>query len=327
MNPNQEKSGSEPSKKRGTGRVLLLFLFLGGLLFWVESLVSDPEPIYSIAIGPKTIASLEQGWTNRIGRAPDADVLDALIHTQVDDELLIAQARALGWHRNDAIVQRRLVQNQRFVTEDEEITDSELLERAYQQGMDQSDIVVRRRLLERMRLLIATVSRRNIPSEEELQSYLDEHAERFSQPERTRLTQIYLSRDTRGEELTQQAKDLTDRLRRDKIAPEEASQFGDPFLISQDLPLSSESTLARQLGNSFAAEALLAPEKKWSDPISSRYGVHIVWPHEKTAARQPPLDEVRSRVKGEWQREHEKQALREHIDRLREQAHIEIIRP
>ena len=125
---------------------MLLFLFLGGLLFWVESLVSDPEPIYSIAIGPKTIASLEQGWTNRIGRAPDADVLDALIHTQVDDELLIAQARALGWHRNDAIVQRRLVQNQRFVTEDEEITDSELLERAYQQGMDQSDIVVRRRL-------------------------------------------------------------------------------------------------------------------------------------------------------------------------------------
>ena len=74
-----------------------------------------PQPTYFIHVGPQEIARLEQGWETRGGRAPDAEVLESLIQSHIDDELLISQARDLGWHRNDAIIQRRLVQNQRFL--------------------------------------------------------------------------------------------------------------------------------------------------------------------------------------------------------------------
>ena len=316
------------SSRRGLGRKIILFLFLGGLLFTAERAWRGPEPTYFIHVGPQDIATLEQGWETRGGRAPEAEVLESLIQSHIDDELLISQARDLGWHRNDAIIQRRLVQNQRFLLDDEdETSDSALLERAYEQGMDESDIVVRRRLLERMRLLIASAARNPAPTDAELQVYLEQHPDRFTRPERTRLTQIYLSRDTHGDALEEEARRLLSRLRVGEITPEEASEYGDPFLIARDLPLSSEAGLARQLGPGFAAEAMQMPLGQWSEPIASSYGLHLVWPHEHTEALLPPLSEVRSRVQGELMRERETRAMKEHLESLRQDAQIEILRP
>ena len=325
MTEGEEKKNRQ---KRGVGRKIVLFLFLGGLLFVAERFWSGPQPTYRVFVGPQEIAVLEQGWERRGGRPPDSEVLDALIRAHVDDELLVAQARDLGWHRNDAIIQRRLVQNQRFLIEDDDDTsDAALLERAYAQGMDESDIVVRRRLLERMRLLIASATRQKGLTEAELQVYLDQHPDRFKRPERTRLTQIYLSRDTHGEDLEAKAQALLSRLRAEGLEPDQASEFGDPFLIARDLPLSSEAALARQLGPEFAAEAGVAPTQQWSDPISSSYGLHLVWPHERTPAVLPPLDEIRQRVEGELMREREVKDLKKHLDSLRQNARIEVIRP
>ncbi|MFP6638603.1 MAG: peptidylprolyl isomerase [Myxococcota bacterium] len=314
-------------RRRGLGRTIIWFVLLGGLLFLAERLWRGPEPNYVVVVGPKQIATLEQGWAGRLGETPEPDLLDSLIGSHVDDELLIAQAHDLGWHRNDAIVQRRLIQNQRFLAGDEDVSDVELLERAYTQGMDESDIVVRRRLLERMRLLIAAAARERSLSDSELETYLNRHPERFERPERSRLTQIYLSRDARGSDLESDAAALAARLQQEEMGPEQARFLGDPFLIALDLPLSTEAALARQLGTEFAAGAMAAPVDQWSGPISSSYGLHFVWPHEKVPSEIPPLAEVRSRVTGEVQREREEQALRDHLAALRNQARIEILRP
>ena len=323
-----EDQAKPASSRRGLGRKIVLFLVLGGLLFLAERIGGGAPPAYSITVGPQDIASLEQGWAKQGGREPDPEILDALIRSHVDEELLIAQARELGWHRNDAIIQRRLVQNQRFLLdENDETPDPVLLEQAYEQGMDESDIVVRRRLLERMRLLIASAARNPAASEAELETYLEQHPERFTRPERTRVTQIYLSRDTHGGSVEQEAQTLLARLREEGVTPENADGFGDPFLIARNLPLSSESALARQLGGDFAEEAMTAPIGKWSEPISSSYGMHLVWPHERTNARLPALAEVRSRVEGELMREREEEALQNHLKSLRQDAQIEIIRP
>ena len=193
--------------------------------------------------------------------------------------------------------------------------------------MDESDIVVRRRLLERMRLLIASAARNPAPTDSELQAYLEEHPDRFTRPERTRLTQVYLSRDTHGQALEQEAQAVLSRLRLESVPPEEAGPYGDPFLIARDLPLSSEAGLARQLGSNFAADAMTAPLGQWSDPIASSYGLHLVWPHERTAAMLPPVSEVQSRVQGELMREREEEAMKEHLESLRQEAQIEILRP
>jgi len=301
---------------------LLHFIVLGGLLFFGERLLVDPDPEVIIHFSPTDISALEKGWLERNGQAPDPALLKALVDSEIRDELLLHQARSFGWHLTDGIVQRRLLQNQRFLEEDESVSDEELLERAFGQGMDKTDLVVRRRLLERMRLLIAARVRATPPNDSELEAYLAQNPELFLRPERLGLSHVFLSRDSRMYSLDADASALAEKLRNESVAPDRANEWGDPFLLSHHIPLSSESSISRQYGPQFAAHAFEAPVGRWSDPIPSSYGSHIVWVHERSASELPPLEKIRKRVENEWLREREQEALTTHTESLREKAEI-----
>jgi len=316
---------SEPRplrKRRLLGSPLLHFLVIGALLFFGEKALFEPEPEVVIRLTAQDIAALEQGWRERNGQPPNAELLQALIDAHIEDELLLREARSLGWHLTDGIVLRRLLRNQRFLEADESISDQALLERAFEQDMDKTDLVVRRRLLERMRLLISSQVRARPPSESELEAFLAENADAFRRPERVDLSHVFLSRDRRGDQLLADAEALGRKLREESIAPDRARELGDPFLLSHRIPLSSEASIGRQYGPAFAAEAIRAPGDQWSGPIPSSYGAHMVWVHEKTPAVVPPLDEIRQRVESEVLRERERSELIAHTQSLREKARI-----
>ena len=319
----EPESESRPVRKRRLlGSPLLHFLVIGALLFFGEKALFEPEPEVVIRLTAQDIAALEQGWRERNGQPPNAELLQALIDAHIEDELLLREARSLGWHLTDGIVLRRLLRNQRFLEADEGISDQALLERAFEQDMDKTDLVVRRRLLERMRLLIASRVRARPPSESELEAFLAENADAFRRPERVDLSHVFLSRDRRGDQLLADAEALGRKLREEGIGPDRARELGDPFLLAHRIPLSSEASIGRQYGPAFAAEAIRAPGDQWSGPIPSSYGAHMVWVHEKTPAVVPPLDEIRQRVESEVLRERERSELIAHTQSLREKARI-----
>lgn len=310
------------------GRVLrsplLHFALIGGLLFLADRVLREPPPSALVRISAREITEIESDWRGQTGRSPNDRELRLLIDGRVDDKLLIEQAFALGWHRSDAIVQRRLMQNQRFLAPGDEAGPAQLLERAYEQGMDRSDIVVRRRLLERMKLAIASAARDPEPTDAELSDYLELHPERFRRDARVRLLQIFLSRDLRGEQLERDAERLAERLARDHVSPDRATDLGDPFLLSSELPLWSGATLARRFGPQFAPLALQAAPERWNGPIPSSYGLHFVWLLERAPQRLPPLAIVRPEVRAALLREREQRALHEHLKALRSEARIEV---
>ena len=320
----QESLSSEEGTRRRSflGSPLLHFIVLGSLLFFGESFFASPSPEMVIRFSPSDISALEQGWLERNGQAPDPELLQALIDSEIRDELLLHQARSFGWHLTDGIVQRRLLQNQRFLEEDESVSDEELLERAFEQEMDKTALVVRRRLLERMRLLIAAGVRANPPGDPELEAYLAANPAVFRRPDRVGLSHVFLSRDTRMDNLPADSLALAEKLRSEDIPPEQANEWGDPFLLSHHIPLSSESSIGRQYGPQFAARALELPVGSWSDPIPSSYGSHIVWVHERSPSELPALGEIRKRVENEWLREREQKALTDHTEALRARAEI-----
>jgi hypothetical protein len=247
-----------------------------------------------------------------------------MVERRIDDELILAQAFELGWHRSDGVVVRRLIQNQRFLDPESDLDDAALLERAHAQGMDRSDIVVRRRLLERVRLTIGEIARRDEPDDALLRAYMEEHSERFVRPQAIRVTQIFLSRDRRGAGLEEDARQLGSQLEREAPSPDDAPSFSDPLLIAHHLPLWSEEQLARRLGLDFAASAFDAPEGAWTGPVKSSYGLHFVWVHERVPARLPELDSVRAEVRGALLHERETEAFERHLEALRRDAVVEI---
>jgi len=296
---------------------LLHFLILGGLLFALESLSARVSAKPVVEIRARDVRAEIERFEARIGRAPDAQERAALVDQVVAEALWLEEARALGLAQDDPIVRRRLLMNMRFLEDDAEATDAALLARARALGMARSDPVVRRRLVDRMRARVrASVERRPV-DEAELVRHHREHADRWREPGHLDLTHVYLSRDRRGERLEGDAKALLTRLRRGDLAPEDAADRGDPFLVGNRFRAATPSRLVARFGPAFEAGVRAAPIGRWIGPIESAFGLHAVWIHAREPERVPPLEAIRDRVLADWREAEVRRAWQAHVARRR----------
>jgi len=260
-----------------SSRPLLRFALVGGLLFALDRATPPPS-----------------------APAPAAAALD-------DDALLVHEAFARGFHRSDDVVRRRLIQNLQFARPEEERSEQELVEEAIALRMHESDLVVKRRLALKMRLLLAEPARDAEPNEAELARYQAQHAERFTEPERVTLSQLYFRDAARARAALAQL----------GIAAEPAAGLGDALPLPSELPSHSRAELAARLGPAFADAAFAGPEGRWFGPLPSSYGQHLVQIHTRTPARLSPLAQVRSQVREALLAERADAAVRAGIAALR----------
>jgi len=301
----------------------LHFIVLGGVLFGLRTLLLDrPSEAATLVVPVSELARLAEAAQRQVGAPPTREALDPWIRDWVDEELLVREARARGWHRSDAVVQRRLIQNMRFLARND-LEESVALEQAFALGLDATDLVVRRRLASRMRLAIASQARET-PSEADLATTLERHRDRLRRPARARISQVFLSRDRRGEALRPDALALLAQLRADGPGSEAGRARGDPSLLPAETELESARGLASRFGPDFAAAVFDLAPGGWQGPVESSYGLHLVQVHEREPERAPHLAEVRGEVITLWRQERERRALRDTLERLRRGVDIRI---
>jgi hypothetical protein len=300
----------------------LHFAVLGGLLFALRAAWpgAGAQPRALVVVPAAEVERLAR----EAGGAPDAAALDALVGAWVDEELLVREARALGWQRSDPVVQRRLLQNARFLAGAQAAGDAALLRRAFALGLDQSDLVVRRRLATRMRLALAGAARAAEPSDAELEALLRREPERWREPPRARIAQVFLSRDRRGGALAREAAAALARLRAEAAPPAEAAARSDPSLLPAELPLATEDELAARFGRRFAQAVFALEPGGWRGPLPSSYGLHLVWLFELRPGRTPELGELRGALREAWWAERERAALAGALAELRSRAEVRV---
>jgi hypothetical protein len=191
-------------------------------------------------------------------------------------------------------------------------------------GLDADDIVIRRRLRQKMEFIGADVAKLVAPTEAELQAFLAAHADRFREPSRTSFAQVYLSPDRRGEAVWGDAERLLVALNTGGADPAES---GDPFLLEQDYRELAAPDVERLFGGAFAAQVAELPVGRWSGPVESGYGLHLVLVRERTPARLPDLAELRDAVANEWRAVRQKEANRALYERLRADYEVTVERP
>ncbi len=281
---------------RALGAPALHFLVAGGLLFairsWWQPTVHDAARP-RIAVTAADVDRLRSEWTAQHGAPPGSETERALVDDALDEEILHREALAAGLDRQDPLVRSRLEKLGRFLGEASE-GDRDTVEReARRLGLAEHDVVIRRHLTQLMRLALSRV---DAPSESDLRAYLEEHADVFRSPPLVRLTHVYLGRDAHGAALEHDAVQLLDDLRRSDATPETAPRRGDVFLRGAHPPAATAAELGRLFGPGFADAIRDAPLAEWVGPVASIYGLHLVWIHERTAARDAPLEEVRAQV-------------------------------
>jgi hypothetical protein len=310
------------------------------------------NPVFHFAIGGAALFAAEFGWraAERLGATPHAPIvisaaraeqirdehsrrwgatasgreLDALLEAEVEDELLYREALALRLDQGDASIRWRVLQKMRFVADAPGRSDEELVREGFALGLDRDDLVIRRILAQKMRLLAQHPARNEAVDEASLSAFLETHRELYRRPPRISLTHVFLSRERRGQALDGDARRLLDELARSGFGPHEAGRLGDPFPLGRQVRAQSEHQLEKLFGHEFAASAMTLEPGRWSGPVPSAYGLHLVFVEEKLPGEDPPLAAVRTQVEQRLRAERGEQRVADLVRTLRERYEVRI---
>jgi hypothetical protein len=107
----------------------------------------------------------------------------------------------------------------------------------------------------------------------------------------------------------------------------EITELGDSMLLPAAYEEVTDADLVRLFGSGFDEELAALPTGRWSGPVGSGYGLHLVRIQRRTAGRDPALDEVRRAVEREWRSARDRQAGEDFYRALRERYAIVIEQP
>ncbi len=302
-------------------RPVLHFFTLGAALlaadrlwFAVPAVPAAPAPI---VISEQRVEELRRSAWVRGGAALTDREIRALAGAEVSDELLYREALALGFDRDDPVIFNRLVMNMRFAGAGEEIPANELYRESRELGMHLTDIVVRRRLIQRMRLLIESSAGEPPPTEDELRRHFTQRQGELVRHARARFVQRFFSRERAAEARAAVAR-LAD------AGPEAADGLGEAFLHPVEQPPQSQQEIASRFGAEFARGVFALTPGRWSGPVPSAYGVHLVYVRELREQVPLEFEEVREQMRYGVLAQRGAQALAEAIAELREGVEVYI---
>jgi peptidyl-prolyl cis-trans isomerase C len=306
---------------------LVHFLVLGGTLlalhsWWFPEEMVSPRP--RIVVDAAELARLREAWTDEHGAPPSSVAEDTLVRDAIDEEILYREALARGFDRQDEAVRERLVRLGNFVGEEGKRDRAALEREARRLGLERSDLVIRRHLVEMMRLATGSIGPNELPTREELEVFLAEHADDFTQPARVRLEQVYFSTDKRGPAATTDARTLLDELGRATVGLGDAAGRGDAFIRGAAID-ATDAEVERIFGPTFAAAVASAPLRAWVGPVRSSYGLHLLWVDGREPRRTSPLDAVRGRVLHRWLSARSEERARAALDAMRARYEVDVV--
>ena len=259
---------------------LFHFLLLGAMIFLLAGRVRSG----SVGSGDKIVVTQSQiesmvvGFSRTWMRPPSQEELQGLVDDFVREEVLYREAKAMGLDQDDIIVRRRMRQKFEFLAEDQ-------------------------------------AARTGPPTDQELESYLRQHADKYSEEPNFSFDHIFFSREMRGASADAEANAMLARLSGKGTI--DIAKLGDAFLLPSRFEKTSAGETARLFGEKFAEDLTKAPLGTWAGPIESSYGIHLVRVNARIPEGAPPLAKVREAVLRDLLSDRRKQELDTQYEKLR----------
>lgn len=256
---------------------LVQFLLIGAVLFIVFDLRGGVAGGgQRIVVTPGQVDAVASGFSRTWNRPPNEQELKAQLDEYVREEIAVREAAALGLDRDDTVIRRRLRQKFEFAAED---------------------------------AIEAT-----LPTDAELQAFLDTYPDRFRTEPRFSLRQVHLG-PQRGGALQDDARQMLERLQ--AAGPDaDIRTLSDSRLLPASLEHTALGEVARIYGDEFAGALLKTEPGRWVGPIRSGYGLHVVIVDGREGGQLPALADVRPLVERDFMAERRKRALDAMYERL-----------
>lgn len=198
---------------------------------------------------------------------------------------------------------------------DDWVREEVAVRQAFAAGLDRDDTVIRQRLRQKLEFLVEDAAEVAPPSDRELEAWLGAHADAFRVEPRIAFRQVYVSPDRRDRAADADARAILARL--DAAGPAAPiDDAGDPTMLPQEIELSGERDIDRVFGEGFARRIEASAKEKWTGPIKSGYGLHLVLVREFIGGSMPDLATVRAQVEREVLDDRRKRQLAAMYQRL-----------
>lgn len=270
--------------RRWVREPLIQFMAIGLVFYLVFAWRDDNGPNSNrIVITQGQVDALAAGFAGIWQRPPSEHELKSLVDDFVREEIATREAMRIGLDRDDVIIRRRLRQKVEFLTED--------------------------------------ASNASPPTDAELQAYLNQHPDKFRTEAAVAFRQVFLNPTSRHAAMAHDAKVLLARLSTTGAAAD-IKTLGDPLMLPNEMPLSSRSEVSRLFGNGFADEVMKLTPGRWSGPIESAYGFHLVFASDRVEGRLPSLAQIRPLVEREVLSARQTRELDSVYDQLLKRYHV-----
>lgn len=242
---------------------LFHFLLIGAGIFALFTWQADDDVSRpdQIIFTEARIDQLINLWERKWQRLPTQRELQGLIEQQIREEVLYREALAMGLDKNDMVVRRRMAQKMEFISND-----------------------------------LASLAE---PDDVQLQTYLDQNAEKFIIPGRISFSQVYLNPGERGERANNDAEVLLAELSQASVDVD-VSMAGDSFMGGYVFTDETDFGVGRIFGTTFAERLFELPVGEWTGPVESGYGLHLVRVDARKNPQAPSLEQVRDKVRMDW---------------------------
>lgn len=271
---------------------LLHFLLIGAAFFIVFDMYSEPgqdTDSKTIVVGAAEIDWMKASWQQRWNRPPLPAELDGMIQAYIRETILYREALALGLDKDDGVIRRRL-------------------------GM-------------KMEFIAADLVTPEPPSDAELEAYFEAHRDRYQDAPRYTFTQVYFDPGKRGDSTIADAEAVKAQLQAggDNIA--DPATLGDSLMLGYEYVDKDEFEIQRLFGSVFAQTLAGLTPGQWQGPLSSEYGVHLVYLSRIHEPPAPDFAQLRDRLAEDWGIDKAEELKEKFYAGLREQYHVVIEQP
>jgi len=267
---------------------LVHFFLIGGVFFLLYYAVNTGSRYSTadentITVSKGQIDTLRQNFTRVWSRQPTEKELQGLIQDYIQEEILYREAVALGLNKDDTVIRRRLRQKMEFLAEN--------------------------------------ILSQSKPTDEELQSYFQKHKDRYQKDPQFSFAHVYLNPEKHGEKLDKEVVRLLSILENNEESTD-VSELGDNILIESQFHQSPYGVVSGLFGNTFAEELLMLPSGEWAGPLTSGYGVHLVYLREKVPGKMPEFEQIKDVLEAHWNMDRNKEIKNEAFTKMKNQYHI-----
>ena len=199
-----------------------------------------------------------------------------------------------------------------------QLLDEEILYReAIKLGLDKNDIIIKRRLAQKIGFLRQEADS-VLPSEQEVSDFYNQNLDKYFVGKRITFSHVYFSSSKTDRDEASKALNLI------KTGSSETN-FGEPFLLGKNFSSKTITEIERSFGKRFSEDIQNIAPKKWSGPLNSEYGSHLIFVNSIANSFTPNLEEIKNVVINDVVLEKQNNSTKKYLKELRNKYQIEIL--